>query len=106
MPTWLGVADLDEALELREAGIDAPILAWLHDPDADFAAAVAADVDLGVSSLDQLERPQPQRGGIRRVAIRAVVHLKIDTGLSRNGVPEASGRRSSPARPSSSAPAG
>ena len=54
--TRLGVADLDEAFELREAGIDAPILAWLHDPDADFAAAVAADVEIGVSSLDQLER--------------------------------------------------
>ena len=37
--TRLGVADLDEALELRAAGIDAPILAWLHDPDADFARA-------------------------------------------------------------------
>ena len=42
--TRLGVADLDEAFELREAGIDAPILAWLHDPDADFAGAVVADV--------------------------------------------------------------
>ena len=34
----LGVADLDEAFELRAAGIDAPVLAWLHDPDADVAA--------------------------------------------------------------------
>ena len=64
--TRLGVADLDEALELREAGIDAPILAWLHDPDADFAAAVAADVEIGVSSLDQLERAAAAAGGIRR----------------------------------------
>ncbi len=31
---WLGVADLAEALQLRAAGIDAPVLAWLHDPDA------------------------------------------------------------------------
>jgi alanine racemase len=89
--TRLGVADLDEALELREAGIDAPILAWLHDPDADFAAAVAADVEIGVSSLDQLERAAAATATAASAESRspAVVHLKIDTGLSRNGVPEA-----------------
>ena len=80
---WLGVADIDEALALRDAGIDAPILAWLHDPGADFAPAVARDVELGVSSLDQLERARACRG-IRRSP--AAVHLKLDTGLSRNGV--------------------
>src|SRR5580765_3776824 len=30
--TWLGVAQLPEAVELREAGIDVPILSWLHVP--------------------------------------------------------------------------
>lgn len=79
----LGVADLDEAIELRDAGIDAPILAWLHDPFADFGTAIARGVELGVSSLDQLERVAAQAGGRT-----ARVHLKIDTGLSRNGVPE------------------
>ena len=29
---YLGVADVDEALELREFGIETPVLAWLHDP--------------------------------------------------------------------------
>jgi alanine racemase len=71
----LGVADIGEALALRAAGIDAPLLAWLHAPDADFAPAIDAGIELGISSLDQLER-----------AAGAVVHLKIDTGLSRNGV--------------------
>lgn len=83
--TRLGVADLDEAFELRRAGIDAPILAWLHDADADFAAAVVEGVEIGVSSLDQLERVTAATG----TPVSAVVHLKIDTGLSRNGVPEA-----------------
>jgi alanine racemase len=71
----LGVADLDEALALRTAGIGAPLLAWLHEPGADFAPAIDAGVELGISSLEQLER-----------AAGGVVHLKIDTGLSRNGV--------------------
>ena len=73
---WLGVADLDEALALRSAGIDAPVLAWLHGATTDFAPAVAARIDLGISTLDQLERAAD---------VGAVVQLKLNTGLSRNG---------------------
>ncbi|KRE21071.1 alanine racemase [Agromyces sp. Soil535] len=83
--TRLGVADLDEALELRAAGIEAPILAWLHDPVADFAHALDAEVEIGVSSLEQLERVASAADSARV----ARVHLKVDTGLSRNGIPEA-----------------
>lgn len=89
--TRLGVADLAEAHELRDAGIDAAVLAWLHAPDADFARAVRAGIELGISSRAQLERAAeaaaPAPGG--PVDAPARVHLKIDTGLSRNGVPEA-----------------
>ncbi|HET8779498.1 MAG TPA: alanine racemase [Agromyces sp.] len=80
---WLGVADIDEAIALRAAGIDAPVLAWLHDPDTEFGAAIARDVDLGVSSLEQLEVMADAAASVGRPAR---VHLKIDTGLSRNGV--------------------
>jgi alanine racemase len=83
--TRLGVADLDEALELREAGVEAPILAWLHDPEVDFDRAVGAAIEIGVSSIEQLERAAAAAGA---EAGPARVHLKIDTGLSRNGVPE------------------
>lgn len=76
---WLGVADVDEALALRAAGIDAPLLAWLHDPGADFGAATAAHIDIGVSSVEQLQR-------VIATAPGAAVQLKVDTGLSRNGV--------------------
>jgi alanine racemase len=79
----LGVADLDEALALRGAGIDAPLLAWLHDPAARFATAIARDIDLGISSIAQLEAA----ADAATVAGRAAnVHLKLDTGLSRNGI--------------------
>jgi len=79
--TWLGVADIAEGLELRRAGLDAPILAWLYEPDADFTVALAADVTLGVSSVDQLERIAALAG-----SGPARLHLKLETGLSRNGV--------------------
>lgn len=53
---WLGTADLAEALELRAAGVTAPILAWLHEPDVDFAPAIEGGVDIGVSYPRRLER--------------------------------------------------
>ena len=50
--SWLGVAMLEEALALREAGFTEPILAWLWTPRRDriAAGALAADVDVSVSS--------------------------------------------------------
>jgi len=82
---WLGVADITEALELRNAGITAPVLAWLHDPDADFAPAIEAGIDLGISSVTQLRQVADAAGSLGRVAS---VQLKLETGLSRNGIHE------------------
>lgn len=80
---WLGVADVDEALALRAAGIRAPILAWLHGDGGDFGEAAAAGIDLGISSEEQLRRVAATGPG-------AAVQIKLETGLSRNGVaPEA-----------------
>jgi alanine racemase len=80
--TWLGVAVIEEALELRAAGIDVPVLSWLAVPGEPLEAAVAADVDLSASETWAVEE-------IRRAAIAsgspARVHLKADTGLSRGG---------------------
>ncbi|WP_022882651.1 alanine racemase [Gryllotalpicola ginsengisoli] len=81
---WLGVATVGEALELRAAGIEAPVVAWLHDPAERFDEAVAQGVSLGVSSLPQL---RAIADATQRVGRRASVQLKLDTGLSRNGLP-------------------
>jgi alanine racemase len=81
--TWLGVCTLEEALDLRGAGIGAPMLSWLHLPDEDFAPAVAAGVDLSVASREHLAAVVD---GARRAGRPARLHLKVDTGLSRNGV--------------------
>ena len=79
---WLGVCTLEEALELRAAGIDAPVLSWLHLPDDDFAPAVAAGIDLSVASRAHLTAVL---AAARRAGRPARLHLKIDTGLGRNG---------------------
>ncbi|QBR90566.1 alanine racemase [Microbacterium sp. dk485] len=81
----LGVADIAEALRLRREGITAPILAWLHAPGTSFAEAVEHDIEVGVSGMDQLLQAAAAASGNRPAA----VHIKIDTGLSRNGVPPA-----------------
>lgn len=79
----LGVTTVHEALVLRNAGITAPILAWLHHVDTDFAPAIVADVELGLSSTMQLEAVLT---AARSVGRTATVTLKIDTGLNRNGI--------------------
>ena len=79
---YLGVADIHEALELREAGIDLPILAWLHAADEKFVSAIEAGIELGIANIDQLQRIAKAAEQLGRVAR---VHLKVDTGLGRNG---------------------
>jgi len=80
--TWLGVTSAAEALALREAGLDAPMLTWLHPPDEDFAPLLRAGVDVSVSSVAHL-------AGVAESAVRAgtraEVHLKADTGMGRGG---------------------
>jgi alanine racemase len=80
---YLGVADLSEAQTLRAAGIKTPILAWLHDPEDDFVSAIKHNIDVAVSSQEQLLR-------VTKAAEIAgqpcQIHIKVDTGLSRNGV--------------------
>lgn len=78
----IAVADLEEALALREDGIDAPVLCWLHGPNVDFSAGVAAGIDIGVNDLAQLEQLAKAAAEAGRAAR---VHIKVDTGLSRNG---------------------
>ncbi|KAA2264681.1 alanine racemase [Solihabitans fulvus] len=84
--TWLGSCSLAEALALRAAGITAPTLSWLDVPGEDLSAGVAEDIDLSASSPDGLRAVV---AAARAAGRRARVHLKIDTGLSRNGCPPA-----------------
>src|SRR4051794_32668639 len=81
--SWLGTCSLGEALALRRAGIETRLFSWLDTPDVDFASGVEAGIDLAASSLGELRRI----AAAAKPGTRARVHLKIDTGLSRNGCP-------------------
>lgn len=81
--TWLGAAQVEEALALRAAGVQARVLSWLYAPGAPLAEAVAADVDLSVAAPWALTEVV---AAARATGRTARVHLKVDTGLGRNGV--------------------
>lgn len=80
--TMIATADLEEALQLRECGIDAPLLCWLHGPRVDFVPAIEQSIDVGISHLRQLEALAQ---AARSTGRRATLQFKVDTGLSRNG---------------------
>jgi alanine racemase len=60
------------------------MLAWLYGMDEDLTSLVAAEVDVSAQSVEQIGRVVSAAAVAER---RARVHLKIDTGLSRNGTP-------------------
>jgi alanine racemase len=79
---WLGVVHVAEALELRRAGLDAPVLVLMAIAEQAHADAIAAAVDLSAGSAEMVRR----LAAAAAVAGRpARVHLKADTGLSRGG---------------------
>jgi alanine racemase len=78
--SMLGVALLEEAIALREAGITAPILAWLVQPGSDYKSAIDLDIDLAAGSIKALHEIQAASR-----EKKARVHLELDTGMTRGG---------------------
>ena len=79
---WLGVAQVSEALKVRAAGIDAPLLSWMFTPDTSLTEAVRDAIDLSASAPWALRRID---AAARETGTTARVHLKIDTGMGRGG---------------------
>jgi alanine racemase len=82
--TWLGVALVEEGIELRAAGIDAPVL-LLSEPPPDAAPAVVAELltptVYTTSGVDALAKAVVDAGRDAPLP----VHLKVDTGMHRVG---------------------
>ena len=74
---YLGTATLSEAFALREAGIKAPLLAWLVPPGEDFKGAVQLNIELGLSSLAAFDEVNAIPG--------AKIHLEVESGMGRGG---------------------
>ncbi|HJP66033.1 MAG TPA: alanine racemase [Actinomycetota bacterium] len=82
--SWLGVALVEEGIELRDAGVTAPILVLTELPPGSEPAAVAAGLTPALYTQQ----------GLAALAARAHdadrpigVHVKLDTGMHRVGLP-------------------
>ena len=79
---YLAVSSLDEARELRQGGIWAPILILGHTPPAMVPQLIAYRITQAVSALAKAEEYSAAAvacGGTLKV------HIKVDTGMSRLG---------------------
>ena len=81
--TWLGTAQPAEALALRAAGLTVPILTWLYAPSFPLRELLDADIDVSVGAPWALPAVVT---AARESGRTARIHLKVDTGLGRNGL--------------------
>lgn len=79
----LGVAFLEEGIALREAGVNLPILVLGGIFGPQVGDYLAHDLEITVSSIDKLRQVE---AAARAMGRKAVVHLKVDTGMERIGV--------------------
>ena len=78
------VATLDEALRLRKGGISVPLLILSRIADEDIATALSNDIMLNACELSFAAAINQTAA---ELGLTAKVHLKVDTGMSRLGLP-------------------
>lgn len=81
--SYLGVALLDEGIELREAGISAPILVLGYTAPEFVAEAISQNITLTVFHPEVIHAIQREASRLEK---QVKVHLKLDTGMGRIGV--------------------
>ncbi len=79
---WLGVALVEEAVELRDAGITAPILVLSEFPDAAFDTVVGRNITPTVYSEHKIALVARAASALHK---SIGVHIKVDTGMHRVG---------------------
>jgi len=81
---YIGVATLGEAIQLRNSGDKGRILGWLYDVNTnEVRDAVLKNIDVGIfdeNHISIISKSLPE-------GVKAKIHLFIDTGIDRNGVP-------------------
>lgn len=79
----LAVARVDEAVQLRQAGIDAPVLVFTYTLPAEVERVVAHDLAVAIASVESAQALSARAGASGRTA---AVHVKVDTGMGRYGL--------------------
>jgi len=81
---FLAVARINEAAHLRRAGMEAPLLIFGGSLPQHVPFLIRHDISVAVNSLDGAEQ---LAAAARRVPGTLRVHIKIDTGMGRLGIP-------------------
>lgn len=82
-PTRFGSYDIDTGMRIRARLAGARVFAWATSSDDEIVRGLGAGLELGIGSAEYLRRVIAIAGS---TGTTADVHLKIDTGLHRNGV--------------------
>jgi alanine racemase len=82
-PLAWGVATLEEGVRLRALGVREPVIVFCPLPEASLEAALAAGLDVSVSSLEGIEQ---LASAARRTGSAARMHVDVDTGMGRSGL--------------------
>ena len=77
-----GVAILEEGIELRQAGIDKPVLILGYTPKALYPAMIKHDIATAVFTWEMAQEISQTAEALGRTAR---IHIKLDTGMSRIG---------------------
>ena len=81
---YIGVATLGEAIQIRNSGDKGRILGWLYDVNSEqVKSAVSKNIDIGIfddKHIPIISKSLPKNA-------KANIHLFIDTGIYRNGIP-------------------
>ena len=81
---YFGVASIEEAVKLRQNGIEIPILLFGIHFEPQIEKAIEFNITLSISSLEQAKMIHHVSEEIRKPAL---IHIKIDTGMGRLGIP-------------------
>ncbi|WP_416825463.1 alanine racemase [Ectobacillus polymachus] len=83
---YLAVAFLDEAIKLRKVGISSPILILGYTPVRSIREAILQNMTITVFDHKVLDEIIVQSSQLQK---RTVIHIKVDTGMSRIGLSSA-----------------
>ncbi len=83
---WCGVARIEEALYLRESGVDSDIMVLGYTPPALIPQAIAANIHVAIYDIEMARAYEALAASPRLGNARLKAHLKVETGMGRLGM--------------------
>jgi alanine racemase len=84
---YLSVARTSEAQELRDAGIEGPVMVMSQVPHKELDQLLSLNVELFAGSAEYIDALEKAAGSRQKGSPEVQVHLKADTGMGRIGCP-------------------